>query len=94
MKPETTTPNEEKHSINWGWITWPCVALVLYVLSSGPVVRIGHNGRPYGTMFNSFLKIYGPLEWAYWETPFHKPLGMYFHLWAPNRFDTNGDIAP
>ena len=27
------------------------------------------------------------------ETPFRKPLGMYFHLWAPNRFDTNGDIA-
>ncbi len=28
---------KEKHSINWGWIVWPVVILILYILSYGPV---------------------------------------------------------
>ena len=41
---------------------------------------------------NGFLgKFYAPLYWAYNETPLHKPLGMYMHLWVPIAFKKNGE---
>jgi hypothetical protein len=36
-------------------------------------------------------KFYRPLEWAYNNTPLHRPLTMYFHLWDPEDFDKNGE---
>ncbi len=90
-QPATITPKEEKHSINWGWIVWPCVILILYVLSSGPLIMLSQ--KELIPQDNGFLtKFYSPLRWAYNETPMHKPLGMYFHLWAPKFIDKNGDF--
>ncbi len=90
-KPETTTPKDEKHSINWGAIVlWPVVILILYALSVGPVLMMHEKGRaPQNSRF--LANLYGPLIWAYMVTPLHKPLGMYFHLWAPKAFNKNGD---
>lgn len=87
---ETTTPNEEKHSKSLpGFIVWPFVILILYVLSVGPVEMMEDKGRI--SHNNPMLRIYEPLAWAYMKTPFHKPLGMYLHLWSKH-FDKNGDL--
>ena len=102
---ETVTPSERKHSINWGaLILWPVVILLLYVLSFGPVMRFGsvvmlevvtQNTKSYiyiSAQRNRFWgEFYAPLGWAYNETPLHKPLGMYMHLWTPTGFNKNGD---
>ena len=87
---ETATPKDEKHSINWGAIiVWPFVILILYVLSWGPVVRLGDKG--YISPNNKVIwKFYAPLDWASNNTPLQRPLGMYLHLWVPKYYDKNG----
>ena len=90
-QPATITPDEDKHSINWGaLILWPFVILILYVLSSGPFSMMMDKSA--SSRSNQIArKFYAPLGWAYDETPLHKPLGMYMHLWAPEFFDKNGE---
>lgn len=91
QKPETTKPDEDKHSFNWGWIAWPCVILFLYGLSLGPALLMQDKGHI--SPNNQFLRaFYAPLSWAYKDTPFHKPLGMYLHLWVPKYFDGKGNV--
>ncbi len=86
---EPATSIEGKHSINWGFILWPLVILILYVLSFGPIMLMMDKGR---ISSNSKLeqKIYKPWFWAYHNTPLHKPMGMYLHLWTPHLFDKDG----
>ncbi len=87
---ETTTANEAKQSTFLsGFIVWPFVILFLYVLSTGPVLMMIEKGRipPDNEFVNGF---YSPFGWAYRETLFHKPVGIYLHLWS-RRFDKNGD---
>jgi hypothetical protein len=98
-----TTAGVGKHSIYWGFIVWPVAILLLYVLSFGPVMRFGslmlltvtrNNKSCFYTSprRDGFLaRFYAPLGWAYNETPLHKPLGMYMHLWIPGAFDKNGE---
>ena len=90
-QPETTAP-KEKHPIPWtGFIVWPFVLLLLYVLSVGPVVMMNDRGRI--SLNNTFVwNFYSPLDWAYEETLFHKPLGIYLHLWS-KRFEKNGELT-
>jgi hypothetical protein len=91
LQPENTTPSAKKHSFNWwGFFLWPFVILILYVLSGGPLAMMLERGH----LSNNarFYEIYiTPLAWAYETTPLHKPLGMYFRLWAPKSFDKNGN---
>ena len=76
------------------WLCWLGAAVMLYVLSSGPfwmmvdkkIIRLGTPGWRAGQT------VYYPLGWAYAETLFRKPLGMYWHLWDPGRFDGKGKI--
>jgi hypothetical protein len=35
--------------------------------------------------------LYEPLRWTHLNTPLHKPLGMYLHLWLPDEFDKDGE---
>jgi hypothetical protein len=90
-QPETTIPTEAKRSVNW-WslVLWPFMILVLYVLSSGPVLMLMEKRRiaPDNRFFEVF---YTPLDWAYTETPLRKPLGIYLHLWT-DVYDKNGEI--
>jgi hypothetical protein len=90
---ETSAPIEEKDSFNWRmFILWPFVILLLYVLSFGPVMMLAEKKRiPTNKVTEFFEMFYDPCIWAYLETPLHKPLGMYLHLWAPMEFDKNGD---
>ncbi len=64
-QPETTPPIDEKHFTFFpGFIVWPFVILLLYVLSTGPVLAMAGRGRiPYGFV----RKFYGALTWTYLE---------------------------
>jgi hypothetical protein len=66
--------------------------LVLYVLSIGPVWMLMAKGN-FSASGRSLDKFYTPLKWAYLKTPLHKPLGIYFHLWAPTMFDKRGEVG-
>ena len=89
---ETATLSEEKHSINWGFVVWPLLILLLYALSEGPVTMVKYKGHISDGSRQSLEKFYKPLDWAYLKTPLHKPLGMYLHWWAPAWYDKNGDF--
>src|ERR1700733_15163011 len=99
-QPETTAPVGSKHSFYWRlFILWPFVILLLYFLSFGPFWLILEKGRinaanQFEPVNQFVLEFYGPLQWAYDETPLHRPLGMYLHLWASSLFDKNGDFTP
>lgn len=82
---------EGKHSRGWEvLVVWPALAFLVYVLSSGPVVRWD---KPLSTSRTWPLieAFYRPIAWAYTSTPLHKPLGMYFHLWDPTVFGKDGE---
>jgi hypothetical protein len=81
---------EDKQHINWrSFILWPSVILVLYFLSSGPVLMLMEKRRIAPShLFDIFFT---PLDWAYTETPLRKPIGMYLHLWT-EAYDKNGEI--
>src|SRR2546421_8430158 len=87
---------ESKQSGGFGrYVYWAGVILVLYVLSWGPLVWIDIPllpGQPLSLVNRFFLGFTYPGGWAYSHTPFHKPLGMYFHLWRPQMFDKNGEV--
>jgi hypothetical protein len=87
---ETAQPTPEiaeKKSRGLGsYVLWAFVAVMVYVLSSGPYMRSPT------TMFD---KVYQPLWCVYsrwWYSPVLKPLTMYWHLWRPDLFDKDGDL--
>ena len=83
------TAPEEKHSFNWrAFVLWPCVVLILYVLSAGPMVRLWEKGSVSDDLMSA---LYSPVNWAYSRTFLHKPIGLYLHLWC-KRFNANGDL--
>ena len=85
----------EKKSRGLGsYVLWVFVALMVYVLSSGPVMHLDRTHRV-GLSMQSWLDYaYAPCGWAYFTTAFHKPLGMYWHIWNPRLFDKDGDAPP
>jgi hypothetical protein len=79
---------ETKRSRGLGrYAVWAFVAVMVYVLSSGPVMNAVLSIRSVWRV----VVIYRPLGWAYWHTPLRKPLGMYWHLWLPGLYDRNGE---
>lgn len=86
-------PERAYRGVVWVWLCWLGAILVLYVLSSGPVLKlvdkklIRRNTPPYET----FTRVYSPLAWARDHTFLRRPLGMYWHLWAAERFDSKGN---
>jgi hypothetical protein len=84
-------PTEKKKTFNWAIILWPVVIVSLYVLSAGPFVMMVHNGdiSKHNRFFQAF---YRPLSRAYLLPLFHKPFGMYLHIWVPEDYDKNGDV--
>jgi hypothetical protein len=90
--PEPTPPAGTKRSFFWTYfVLMPVVVLILYMLSIGPVAMMSKKGSIWPK--SQFVRnLYIPLGWAYNETPLHKPLGMYMHLWLPERYEKNGDL--
>ena len=80
----------------WEWLCWLGVILFLYVLSSGPVVLMAckrPTGRG-GPAWRVIGIVFQPVRWAAEKTPLAKPLGVYWHLWAPEWYDRDGSSIP
>jgi len=82
--PET---DEKKSRALGSYVVWTFVAVMVYVLSSGPVMLLTSKRVVTTRAFNL---VYKPVGWAYDRTPFHKPLGLYLDLWCPKVIDKNG----
>jgi hypothetical protein len=87
-----TTPK----SVAWSWLVWFALALVLYVLSFGPVVMFMNKSiptKPVSPMIAEFFSIfYLPLVYTDKMLGFtQKPLRMYLHLWVPDIYDSKGN---
>ena len=74
-------------------LCWLGAVVMLYILSSGPYwLMVDKKIIRYSTSGGRDAQIvYYPLSWAYAETLLHKPLGLYWHLWAPRRYDGKGN---
>jgi hypothetical protein len=84
------TSSPGKDGSNWpAFPFWILGGILMYVLSSGPYMMAEQKGLAAAPVLQT---IYEPLFYAYFHTPFHKPLGMYFHLWRHQVFDKNGDM--
>jgi hypothetical protein len=93
--PETAQPTpetDEKKSRGLGsYVLWAFVAVVVYVLSMGPMLRFVVSRRPTSATTNIFKWVYFPVGYAYNKTLLHKPIGLYLHLWVPSVFDEKGE---
>jgi hypothetical protein len=71
---------EPKHSPSfWGFIIWPAVVLMVYVLSIGPVSRFMNIDSGAPGLF------YTPLFFAYWTVPpFAEAFDVYMRWWDPH----------
>jgi hypothetical protein len=76
--------------IGWGCLWWVGLALVLYVLSSGPVLMVVHKRiiRLNSPTYRFLASFYQPLNWVANVTPLDKPLQMYWELWTSHVSDT------
>ena len=102
--PETAQPapeTDEKKSRGLGsYVLWAFVAVMVYVLSSGPAIRIFGVRRYVGVAdailvnrdYPPWMQIYRPLEGAYKKTILHRPLGMYWHLCCPDAYGADGEL--
>jgi hypothetical protein len=80
----------------WVWLCWLGAALFLYFLSTGPVAMMTGK-KPAGRgspVWSVVAVVYRPVRWAYEDTPLRKPLGVYWHLWAPEWYDSEGNPRP
>jgi hypothetical protein len=77
----------------WAWFAWLGGILFLYFLRTGPVVMMeGRKIIREGSPTERFcIIVHAPVRWAQDETLLSKPLGLYWHLWAPNLFNSHGD---
>jgi hypothetical protein len=78
--------------MGWGWSIWSGVVLVVYILSTGPIIMMIDKKiiRQSNVVIKVIDTIYRPIDWAT-ETPvLAKPLIEYWHLWAPKLYDSNG----
>jgi hypothetical protein len=93
--PATAKPvpeTDEKKSRGLGsYVVWAFVAVMVYVLSSGPVMSWAYYKELTSKATNIIGIIYFPLAWAYESPLLHKPLGLYWHMWCPEYIDKNGD---
>jgi len=86
-------PERDSRGAVWVWLCWLAGAVILYVLSTGPVLILEDRGviSPGGPASGVIRSFYSPVRWAMGETLLRKPLGMYWHLWAPKQFDSKGN---
>lgn len=78
----------------WKWVIWLVVLGLLYVLSSGPLVLMatkGYFGKSNNFTGRMLIAVYRPVRVIYRHTPLRTPLGMYWHLWMPKAFDSDGE---
>src|SRR5580765_4108960 len=91
---ESAPETDEKKSRGLGrYVLWAFVAVMVYVLSSGPMVmlmdqrqtkKVQKSGGPIKmTLLDNVVEfIYTPIDWLYNTDTFRRPLGKYWHLWT------------
>ncbi len=94
-EPKPQTECESTHhfrfSLFLGWLT---LSLSLYVLGMGPVIMMYDKGLLQNKALLAITDtFYRPLGYLYNNTFFHKPIGMYLHLWS-RHFDAIGNTRP
>lgn len=89
-KPAITEAEDKQSSGLGAFLVWPLAVLIVYLLCIGPFVMLVDRQVVSGKMEAMLEVIYAPVEWAYDNTPLHKPIGMYLHLWS-KRFNAKGD---
>jgi hypothetical protein len=94
--PSTAQPapeTDEKKSRGLGsYVVWAFVAVIVYVLSAGPVAYVEYRQKLGNTgPWRIVGYFYIPWTFAYERTPFHTPLGLYMHLWVPEIWNKNGN---
>jgi hypothetical protein len=78
----------------WLWLCWLGLAVLLYVLSIGPAMRMVQNRFiPLGSpIYEVLATFYWPMECSARKIPvLAHPIGVYLHLWAPRMFDRKGN---
>jgi hypothetical protein len=75
------------------WLCWAAGIVVLYILSTGPVIMMFEKRvlRPGGHGERAVQIVYWPVDRANQQPLLSKPLGMYWHLWAPKLYDAQGN---
>jgi hypothetical protein len=86
---EPTAEREQGGGL-WGYVFRAGAVLLVYLLSSGPVVMMEEKVPPNVEALLNYL--YYPVGRLYLKTPLQKPLGMYLHLWCPRMYDKSGDL--
>ena len=86
MRPDETTTEEKSSRSYWGFVLWPFVILVLYVLSAGPACLMYRKG----IIGRNVMIVWTPLARVVEATPLRKPFYMYLDLWCLGRYASTG----
>jgi hypothetical protein len=85
--PSTAQPapeTDEKKSRGLGsYVLWAFVAVMVYVLSYGPVLKFVPSN-------NCVMQLYTPLWRVCLRAELGKPLRMYLHFWRDDYFNEQG----
>jgi hypothetical protein len=74
----------EELSFGCGWLLWPLLVLVVYVLSIGPAAVV-HSRVKNATVQNAIEVCYSPVVLLIERTPLSKPLSWWVELWLGPR---------
>jgi hypothetical protein len=72
------------------YVLWAFVVIMVYVLSSGPMMLLGAKQTSFPPAIRS---TYMPSFWMYQWSPFWKPFGIYWHLWCPGIYNGAGELT-
>ena len=94
--PETAQParetDEKKSRGLRSYVLWAFVAVMVYVLSIGPLALMEKKGMLNNPKLRYVLvQAYRPYHYVYANTPLGRPFGMYLHVWRPDKWDRRGD---
>ena len=77
------------------WLCWLAGILVLYVLSTGPVLKMVHERMVRGSPGSRFPIIFlRPMDWIGDKPLLTRPIRVYWHLWVPEWYDSKGNPKP
>ena len=90
---KTAHETETKHSRGLGsYVVWAFVVVMVYVLSSRPMLKIAHNSSP--NTHRLLVNVYSPLIWLCNHTLLETPLWGYWKLWLPDVYDRGPGFMP
>ena len=86
MTPDSIASGEKGERSYWGFVIWPVVVVMVYVLGAGPMFWAYEKCW----VGSRALRVYDPLWAAVGKTRLVKPISIYLHFWVPEIFDIHG----